>query len=485
LAVGIASTCGDSSDPRVLYLVLLFLLCSTPVIDLDSLNGRYALLGLFLLTYFVMFGVSDLTALVQSNAKPDGTQTAHGVSMTEAVILVGGVLTYLGYHLAVAAGSAIKEPPFRRDWPKSAVCLVGLSMWAIGTYATYDWYVYIVPGTTNGEIRRELQNEGMFAASAYILAQMMLPLGFLLIVYWWRVYRPRLLWALVVAMVAIQVVIGFVAELKGLAMFGGILVIASIVLLDGRLPKAWLAGAIIFVVLVFPVLQAYRAEVAHNRGISRATVVADLGRALNLALSAESRVYSGRERAQTFLERSSLLGSVQTIVENTGNGVPYQNGHTMAPLLSTFVPRILWSEKPDVPTGQIMNKAFHITESEDIYLSPSHVGELYWNFGWWGVVVGMPLIGIILGIVGGCFNLAQGRSVTRLLVTVLTIKQLIAGFESAITSSYVVWLRSLAGIGLLHLIFARSYVAGRFSSRDTERRLSPAGTSNRYSNLLT
>jgi hypothetical protein len=71
------------------------------------------------------------------------------------------------------------------------------------------------------------------------------------------------------------------------------------------------------------------------------------------------------------------------------------------------------------------------------------------------VVLGMSLIGLICGWVGAGFNTAQYRTVTRVLVTVITVKQLIVGFESAVSDSYVVWLRSLAGIGMLHLAFAR------------------------------
>jgi len=119
LGIAIAYAYGDSSNPRLLYLILLFALCSTPIIDLDGLNGRYALLGLFLIAYFVMFGASDVTALAQqTDAAAEATPTSQGLTRTEMVILAGGILAYLGYRVAVAARSAIKEPPLRRDWPK-------------------------------------------------------------------------------------------------------------------------------------------------------------------------------------------------------------------------------------------------------------------------------------------------------------------------------------------------------------------------------
>src|ERR1700712_2242825 len=62
--VGIAYALGGSTHPRILYLMLVFALCSTPIIFLDTLNGRYALLGCFLCAYFLMFGVGDLAALL-------------------------------------------------------------------------------------------------------------------------------------------------------------------------------------------------------------------------------------------------------------------------------------------------------------------------------------------------------------------------------------------------------------------------------------
>src|SRR5260370_40560996 len=64
LLVGVACAVGNFPNPRVLHLILVFALCSTPIIDIDGLNGRYALLGLFMLVYFVSYGVSDLSNLL-------------------------------------------------------------------------------------------------------------------------------------------------------------------------------------------------------------------------------------------------------------------------------------------------------------------------------------------------------------------------------------------------------------------------------------
>src|SRR5271156_3369893 len=63
MLVGVAYGVGGLANPRWLYLILLFALCSTPIIDLDGLNGRYMLLALFMFVYFISFGAVDLSDL--------------------------------------------------------------------------------------------------------------------------------------------------------------------------------------------------------------------------------------------------------------------------------------------------------------------------------------------------------------------------------------------------------------------------------------
>src|SRR5262249_22454535 len=86
---------------------------------------------------------------------------------------------------------------------------------------------------------------------------------------------------------------------------------------------------------------------------------------------------------------------------------------------------------------------------------PSHVGELYWNYGWGGVTIGMALIGALLGFVGAKCSLAERVSVTRLLVLLATVQYLCVGAEGVMQVSYICWVRSVAAILLLQLLLAR------------------------------
>jgi hypothetical protein len=490
LLVGVGCAIGGFPNPRFLHLILLFALCSTIVIDIDRLNGRYAPLGVFMTVYFVSFGVGDLSNLFRGSDLPMASSQLSGgiLTKTEVVILVGGIMLVLGYRAVVSLMDSGRPIQHAREWSKPAILGIGLVLWAIGSYATYMWHVYIVPDTTNEAMRKGLGSISAFAASAYIAGQMMQPVGILLLAYALYAFRNAYLLPIVIAIVVLQMFLGFVADIKGLAMYGMVSVILTSVVVDNRLPRAWLAAFALFVIFVFPIFQTYRTAIHGDRGLARTAVVQNFGKVLELTLAAEDKVNSGRDRAQTFFERSSLKGSVETIVEKAGNGVDFQHGHTLSPILVTFVPRIIWSDKKEIPTGQLLNKSFHITDSDDISISPSHLGELYWNFGWPGVVFGMGLIGAICGWVGARFNLAECRTVTRILVTVMTIRILIVGFEGAIAPAYVFWLRSLAGIGILHLIFARVPVVSRlFGPAKSESEVSAVQPQSErlFPNLLT
>ena len=307
---------------------------------------------------------------------------------------------------------------------------VGVTLWIVGTLDLFWWNLYVITDASQEASARGLASLPALLVAANLLAGLLQPVGILLITYVWRARGASYLLPLVIAIVGIQVVLGFVVNIKSLAMIAGILVIVTLVLIDGRFPKAWLAGAVVFGIVVFPIFQASRYEIHGNRQIARTTIIQNLGHIVELAIAAESRA----------------------------DDVAFQHGHTMSPLLAVFIPRIVWSDKYTVSTGLLVNREFHISDSPDVYISPSIPGELYWNFGWAGVLVGMTIIGGAVGYIGGRFNLSQAKTVTGLLVVVLTIKQVIVSLEGSFSPEYVLWLRSLAAVAVLHVLFSRTAV---------------------------
>src|SRR5262249_20859793 len=144
--------------------------------------------------------------------------------------------------------------------------------------------------------------------------------------------RNRILLVLFIAMILTQVLVGFIGNSKEIAMRSLIILIMASFLLRGRVPKAAAATAVAFIVLAFPVFQAYRAEVVGVRGISRSAAAADIVRSFELALSAKEKVQKGISddyRVPSFLERSNLKPMLELFMERTGKTVQFQDGYTL------------------------------------------------------------------------------------------------------------------------------------------------------------
>lgn len=445
---------GSGNTVRPLYPTLLFAVCSSPLLVVRRFNDRYASYSFFLLVYFVSFGALDCIALATGKAVagPSG-----GVlSESELVILAGGIAFVVGYLWASSRTHAGPDSQMLLDdWPMVTLVLVGLTLWAAGTFASLYWSLKLT--VRSGEFHNDT---GGLMTSLLMIGRYVQPLGLLIIAYAYVTSRSKALLLMTITVVCCQVVIGFVSNTKEGAMIGGILVILTSVLVTGRIPKIWLLSGIAFVVFAFPVFQAYRAIVIGDRGMSNAEAAQNLGKALKLSLENEKLVasdFGGSEEyhSQSFFERSSVKGSIDMIVSRTGVDVPYQRGHTLLPLALAFIPRLLWQDKLDVQTGQLVNQQFQVTGDSITYISPSHLGDLYWNFGWPGALVGMLLIGLTLGRINAACDLSGGASVTRLLIIAVGVYELCARFEGSISSEYPVWLRSIAGILLLHWLFAR------------------------------
>jgi hypothetical protein len=267
-------------------------------------------------------------------------------------------------------------------------------------------------------------------------------------------YRRTYLIPVVLALVLYQLFYGFVVDTKGEAMTGGIIVIVTNAMVRGKPPKGWLLFVALLVAFTFPILQANRV-VRDENNLNARKASQDIGRMFREAVEAQKRVNQGRERAQTLLERTTTKGSVELIVRGIDSGHPYMHGYTLTPLLTAFIPRLIWGDKPSIPTGQLLNQEYHVSSGRETFISPSHVGELYWNFGWLGIIVGMTGVGFLLGTVGAKCDLSEAPTITRLLIAVVTVRQLVVGSEGEFALQYVVWMRAIAGIGLMHLAFAR------------------------------
>jgi hypothetical protein len=93
-------------------------------------------------------------------------------------------------------------------------------------------------------------------------------------------------------------------------------------------------------------------------------------------------------------------------VERTG----LRYGDTMDYLLYAFIPRVVWGDKPVVTRGGWFTLYLGQARNErDVSTSTgqSATGELYWNFGLPGVIVGMGFLGFLIG---GLWRMTRARA---------------------------------------------------------------------------
>jgi hypothetical protein len=464
VAVGMGVAISAPANPRILHVLLLTALCASPILKLERLNGGYFVLAVYSAVFFDYFALNDLVAILigQSSPVDEGL-----LSRAEFAILLAGAATVGGYHLAARWPGVPNASTQPQDWPFIALLAVGLLFWISGTLGLGYWQTFIITDRTNASLIKNLNDLGPWLTTVFMVGQLVQPLGVLILAYAYATYRRTSLFALIMLVVLMQVVLGFIADFKGEAMQAGILVILVKLYVDGRPPWKWLLAGVLFLVFAFPVFQAYRLQVRGEHGVTSVQALENLLETLESALQASEKASAGfggaAYKTQSFLERGSLKSSVEVIIAGTGTIQPFQMGATFAAIPAAFIPKIVWPNKPSIAVGQVFNREFHLAEP-DTYISPTHVGELYWNFGWPGLILGSALIGLILGWVGLRCGAFPHATLTRLMMVVVTIYAFAIGSEGSISVAVVPWIRSTAAIGILHWMFARRAPVARFQS---------------------
>ena len=480
LSVIAGASLGASASPRIVYLILLFALCTLPALSVQRLNDRFSLLGLFTVIYFLFFGVIDYEAVIGLS---DLHNPGSGIlDATEAVILVGGAAFIAAYY-AVAGWRESATQSFERDWSEPAILFVGVGLLLAGATSDIVLQLFVMPDKTATTATRGFIALGPYVTALLILGNYVRGLGIVCVAYGYAKHPTRFWFVLVIVMLISQVFLGLLIDVKNTALIGGVLVVLTLTLVQGRVPWRWAAIATLAAMFIFPVLQAYRHVIAEGN-TTRGAAAENFGKYLEQAFATRKQVTQGRatERAESIFERTNMKPSVDIAVSHTGVDVDPQGGDTIAPVLTALIPRILMPNKPDSAVGILFNKEFRLGAAEDTYISPSHLGELYWNFGWGGALFGMLLIGALFGWIGRTFDLSRRATVTRLLVYLSTLSLLGIGFESSIATQYSVWIRTVLLVLILHGIFARAAPAARDLGTGTEE--APASSTPAFPNLL-
>jgi hypothetical protein len=173
--------------------------------------------------------------------------------------------------------------------------------------------------------------------------------------------------------------------------------------LKKTLPLLVVGGAGIYLFIVAPIITIARmSNIDESRSQRIQSAVGETVTEFN-----EDLQFALQEQVERLLYRQFESTSAGFIVGDVrAHGLKY--GETMQNLSYAFIPRMLWPEKPTVTRGGWFTAYLGASGSEEEAETSTGIysaAELYWNFGFPGVIFGMALMGgvfaLLLTMVGG------------------------------------------------------------------------------------
>lgn len=219
----------------------------------------------------------------------------------------------------------------------------------------------------------------------------------------------------------------FITEFMFLAMF-----VAFMLWRCGRVRL--LAGVVLAGIMLVPLYSA----TTHFRGGGETLgekVKASFEGALSVLSGRDTQIANANDHGR-IIKRSNYVGIIsldlrisplvnrighvwifQTVVERTPDSIPYWDGYTYRPLLTSLIPRSLYPGKPEERMGGEFGVRYGFTEPEANQTSYNipWTAELYANFGMLGLFAGMTLFGILLGALDRIFNSPESNDLEFLI----------------------------------------------------------------------
>ena len=237
---------------------------------------------------------------------------------------------------------------------------------------------------------------GQFSLNFYIL-------GFFLLLVMTLEKRANLFTRVAVLTVLLPMQLLYFSGLSNGQLLGTVTLIGWISLVifrvRGRIPIFLLTGAFVFF-LIFQPVKFYVRSLAWGEGVQLGPletlqVYADGFR--QTYGSASAMMASRKENFDNSFDRINHLATTAAIIQDTPSAQPYLWGATYMPLLTKWIPRAIWKEKPYERLGNEWASRYGYLGQNDSTTSFNlpWLPEMYMNFGLAGVIGIMFLLGLM------------------------------------------------------------------------------------------
>ena len=111
-------------------------------------------------------------------------------------------------------------------------------------------------------------------------------------------------------------------------------------------------------------------------------------------------------RFAPLVKRMSHIWIFHWVYDQSPTPIPYWDGFSYRPLITSFVPRVLYPDKPREVSGHTFGQRYGLLSNSSSTTSVNipWLTELLANFGPWGAVLGMFLVGVFLAFLDTLFN---------------------------------------------------------------------------------
>ena len=159
----------------------------------------------------------------------------------------------------------------------------------------------------------------------------------------------------------------------------------------------------LYLLVIAPLVGITRIKVQQDergqRSVLDGSALVDVVTGMNANFRGDKTGYIGAWFDSTMLRLSDSVpvGFIHNSVAN--DGLRLGAGMEYVPL--SFIPRMVWHEKPIIERGRYFTTILGMAAAENTATTSTgqtSAGELYWNFGWLGVISGMYLLGAVLAV---------------------------------------------------------------------------------------
>lgn len=237
-------------------------------------------------------------------------------------------------------------------------------------------------------------------------------------------------WILMVLCVPLEIVQRFTSGSLAQLMLLGLFIIIVIFNERKRIPVIFISITLVFFLIFNSVKGEYRNLVWFGGAASHLSPVEKAQLFIDLALKhyQDQGLTSSNDHSvdstDGVISRTAHIIVFSAVVDDTPAKVPYWGGETYLPLLTSFIPRALLPSKPIDNTGNTFGRRYNYLGSNDFTTSFNlpWIVEMYANFGAWGVLIGMSLVGLLLAFLDQKLNHSRMNSLEFVMGTTILFR---------------------------------------------------------------